>query len=151
MVEEISGMLALYPDEEVERASRCRGHQQKVIASRHEFDTCPLSSTDSHSSPAIAAMPASAGIRGGYNKTAPAAGRCLPVAGAALVSSSDVGHDLAWRVRDERKRHPFRERQERILDDALELSAPTTLSSWTRGTAALLTAPPASPSMSARI
>ena len=46
MVEEISGMLALYPDEEVERASRCHGHQQKVIASRHEFDTCPLSSTE---------------------------------------------------------------------------------------------------------
>ena len=45
MVEEISGMLALYPDEEVERASRCHGHQQKVIASRHEFDTYPLSST----------------------------------------------------------------------------------------------------------
>ena len=45
MVEEISGMLALYPDEEVERASRCHGHQQKVIASRHEFDTCPVTST----------------------------------------------------------------------------------------------------------
>ena len=148
MVEEISGMLALYPDEEVERASRCHGHQQKVIASRHEFDTCPVNSTDSHSLPAIAAMAASAGVRGGYKKTAPAAGRCLPVAG---VSSSDVGHDLAWRVRDERKRRPFRERQEKILDDALELSAPTTLSSWTRGTAALLTAPPASPSMSARV
>ena len=28
-----------------ERASRCHSHQQKVIASRHEFDTCPLSST----------------------------------------------------------------------------------------------------------
>ncbi len=39
-------MLALYPDEEVERASRCHGHQHKVIASRHEFDTCPLGSTD---------------------------------------------------------------------------------------------------------
>lgn len=39
-------MLALYPDEEVERASRCHGHQQKVIASRHEFDTCPVTSTD---------------------------------------------------------------------------------------------------------
>lgn len=38
-------MLALYPDEEVERASRCHGHQQKVIASRHEFDTCPVTST----------------------------------------------------------------------------------------------------------
>lgn len=45
MVEEISGMLALHPDEEVERASRCHGHQQKVIASLDEFDTCPLSST----------------------------------------------------------------------------------------------------------
>jgi len=45
VVEEISGMLALYPDEEVERASRCHGHQQKVIASRHEFDTCPVNST----------------------------------------------------------------------------------------------------------
>ena len=38
-------MLALYPDEEVERASRCHGHQQKVIANRHEFDTYPLDST----------------------------------------------------------------------------------------------------------
>ena len=38
-------MLALYPDEEVERASRCHGHQQKVVASRHEFDTCPVTST----------------------------------------------------------------------------------------------------------
>ena len=47
MVEEISGMLALHPDEEVERASRCHGHQQKVIASRHEFDTCPVTSTSS--------------------------------------------------------------------------------------------------------
>lgn len=45
MDEEISGMLALYPDEEVERASRCHGHQQKVIAIRHEFDTCPVPST----------------------------------------------------------------------------------------------------------
>lgn len=45
MVEEITGMLALYPDEEVERASRCHGHQQKVIANRHEFDTYPLDST----------------------------------------------------------------------------------------------------------
>lgn len=39
-------MLAPYPDEEVERASRCHGHQQKVIASRHEFDTYPVNSTD---------------------------------------------------------------------------------------------------------
>ena len=38
-------MLALYPGEEVERASRCHGHQQKVIAIRHEFDTCPVPST----------------------------------------------------------------------------------------------------------
>ena len=45
MVEEISEMLALYACEEVERASRCHGHQQKVIASRHEFDTCPVNST----------------------------------------------------------------------------------------------------------
>ena len=35
-----------------ERASRCHSHQQKVIASRHEFDTCPLSSTTSGVCPA---------------------------------------------------------------------------------------------------
>lgn len=46
-------MLALYPDEEVERASRCHGHQQKVIASRHEFDTCPV--TSSHLKPRASA------------------------------------------------------------------------------------------------
>ena len=40
-------MLALYTDEEVERASRCHGHPQKVIASRHEFDTCHVTSTHS--------------------------------------------------------------------------------------------------------
>ena len=38
-------MLALYADEEVERASRCHSHQQKVIANRQEFDTCSLGST----------------------------------------------------------------------------------------------------------
>ena len=44
--------------------------------------------------------------------------------GASLVSSSDVGLDFARRIRDERKRCPLRESQEKILDDALELVPP---------------------------
>ena len=73
---------------------------------------------------AIAAICASAGYAVGATE------RPRPLEGFAsggrglLVSDSDVGRDLARRVWDERERRSFRERQEKILDDALELMAP---------------------------
>ena len=73
---------------------------------------------------AIAAICASNGYAVGATK------RRRPLEGFAsdgrrlLVSDSDVGRDLARRVWDEPERRSIRERQEKILDDALELMAP---------------------------
>lgn len=117
-------MLALYPDEEVERASRCHGHQQKVIAIRHEFDTCPVTSTDSHQSLQLQRYAPPLGTRwvqqngpGHWKVLLPVAGACLLVTQMSDVISlggSGMNGGVA----------PFRERQEQILDDVLELMAP---------------------------
>ena len=101
---------------------RLRSEKNSGSAIGRGFDSPHL-----HRSPlivAIAAICASNGYAVGATE------RPRPLEGFAsggrglLVSDSDVGLDLAWRVRDERERRSFRESQEQILDDALELMAP---------------------------